>query len=338
MDNPTADKAPLPPSPTVVVYQNADFVSGLLQEIYKAGLLQTADIENSSTTGSKRKAEKSVKADTKATVLPWMIGLSAQGGYGHHQDNNEEIAATHHNKFVYSQEYYLDHVRTRLRQEGLVTRLHGLQDASDLYVGDFIEFEARFEANEVNAILDILTPELTAAITRYIQQDHGIKEMDIIRKQASDAGVEIPAQKLSGIRELYAAKGENQAALAAAITSAIRADFRGAETKEFYASIEMAQHTLTAVTVCEKEYFKSKDSDRLLDGKFTVLGKVISTVREDVPILERNKLLSRLKVEALDNVLRPLAEEADTHELVDLDFKTNIEGSSITVLPIAIYV
>lgn len=338
MNKPTDDNSPLSPAPTVVVYQNADFVSGLLQEIYKAGLLQTSDIENSSTTGSRSESDKSLKAGAEANVLPWPISLGAQGGYEHHKDNSEEVAATRHNKFVYSQEYYLDHVRSELRRQELITRIHDAQDASDLHAGDFIEFEARFEANEVNAILDILTPELTAAITRYIQQDRGLKELDALRQQASDVDVDFSVEKISGIREIHAAKGENKAALAAAITSAIRTDFRGSDTKEFYASIGADPGSLTAVTVCEKEYFKSKDSDRLLDGRFTVLGKMVSPSRENVPILERNKLLSRLRVEALDSILRPLAEEADTHELVNLEFKTNIEGPSITVLPIAIYV
>ncbi|HCG45663.1 MAG TPA: hypothetical protein DEV68_01510 [Corynebacterium flavescens] len=76
----------------------------------------------------------------------------------------------------------------------------------------------------------------------------------------------------------------------------------------------------------------------MLDGRFTVLAKVISDVREEVPILERNKLLKRLNVEAVDNILRPLTENKDVAEYMDLEFQSTIEGASVTVLPIAIYV
>ncbi|WP_276621894.1 hypothetical protein [Corynebacterium flavescens] len=69
-----------------------------------------------------------------------------------------------------------------------------------------------------------------------------------------------------------------------------------------------------------------------------MLAKVISDVREEVPILERNKLLKRLNVEAVDNILRPLTENKDVAEYMDLEFQSTIEGASVTVLPIAIYV
>lgn len=327
-----------PSLPTVAIYQNADFVSGIIQEIYKAGLLEATEFENNSTTGKGDGSEKQAAIAAKANVFPWLTNLGAQGSYTHSQSNSEEVATTRHQKFVYSQEFFLDQARSELRRQELITRVENSESASEFQVGDFIEFEASFEANEANAILDILTPELTAAITRYIHRSKGLEEIDTLREQASNADTQIPVEKISGIREIYDARAENQAALAADITSAIRMDFRGSETKEFYASIGAGQHSLTAVTVCEKEYFKSKDFDRLLDGRFTVLGKVVSPIRENVPILERNKLLSRLQVEALDEILRPLAEEADTHQLLDLDFKTSVEGPSITVLPIAIYV
>lgn len=325
-------------SPTVVIYQNADFVSVLLQEIFKQGLLQTAEYENSSISGMGDESSKEIKAGTKAKFVPWVVGLDVHGGYGGRKLANEEVAETQQNTFVYSQEYYLDHVKSELRRQELITEIHGAKDAASLKVGDFIEFEASFEANEVNAILDILTPDLIAAIARYLQLGKGHEEIDQVMKQAADAGVDIPVQRISGIREVHKAKAENRAAIAAAVASAIRMDFRGAETKEFYATVGSEGDSLTVITVCEKQFFKSKDSDRLLDGSFTVLGKVVSTVRKDVPILERNKLLSRLRVEALDEIVSPMAEDADAKDFVNLEFKTSIEGESITILPLAVYV
>lgn len=195
MSNAMPDDVSQPLSPTVVVYQTADF-------------------EDSSTSGKEGKSEKKFKTGARADVFPWPVGINAQAGYGHEQGATEEVAARRHNKFVYSQEYYLDHVRSGLRDRELITQVHGAADASSLPVGAFIEFEAKFEANEVNTILDILTPELSAAITRYIKKNQGIREMDAIRQQAADSEVEISVDKLSAIRAIYEAQAENQAAFA----------------------------------------------------------------------------------------------------------------------------
>ncbi|HEX5018689.1 MAG TPA: hypothetical protein VFX15_14015, partial [Actinomycetes bacterium] len=80
--------------------------------------------------------------------------------------------------FAYSQAYYLYLARGALTERGQLTRLSNSDDATALKVGDFVEFSATFRANEMTALLDILTPDLIAEITYYSVRSDGVKKFD----------------------------------------------------------------------------------------------------------------------------------------------------------------
>lgn len=336
-----SQKIPKAKTPTVVIYQNPDFVLGLLQETFKQGLLDYT--ETNSVVSDGKEVNTVGGADGKlggGVKVPGIGEVKGNVGTDVSQthSNNNEVTSTDHKKFVYSQAFFLDQMRTALHERGLITQVKGLKDFTQRGVGEFVEFDAYFAPNEVNVVLDILTPDLTAEITRYVRRRQGLKEVDQVVEQAEMANADIPVERINRMKALYEAKANDQAELAKAIARAVRQDFRGDTTKEFYATIGGDGDVVTAVAVCEAEYFVSKDSDRLLDGRFTVLAKVISDVRKEVPILERNKLLKRLNVEAVDSFLGTLRGSNDAAEYLDLEFRSTIEGSSVTVLPIAIYV
>ncbi|AGG65878.1 DUF6414 family protein [Corynebacterium callunae] len=328
-------------TPTVVVYQNADFVSGLLQEIYQVGILEATETDIAST--ASKSSESSNKADASGEGrfnLPFFskANLKVAGEYARAQAENDGSMASDRRKFVYSQAYYMDRVRNALRASEQVRTVTSLMDAESIRVGEFIEFEATFTANEANAILDILTPELTFAITSYLHKAEGIREIQEISDDLEKNKGEISVDKIYKIRAIYDAKAQDQAELAAAVTAAIRTDFRSDKTKEFYATIGQGNEAFTAVTICDAEHFVSIDSDRLLDGRFTVLAKVIADASQDVPVLAKNKLLHRLDIKSIKESLSSFATDVDAQDYVNLDFKTQIEGTSISVLPVAIYI
>ncbi|NKS77656.1 hypothetical protein GS539_17155 [Rhodococcus hoagii] len=107
-----------------------------------------------------------------------------------------------------------------------------------------MEFSASFRANEVNAILDIATPELTSAVTRYLTRRAGTEELRTL-------GDVVDHTEIVRRREISELEASDRAELASAVTMAIRADFRGDSTKEFYAKIGEDENSFTAVTVCE---------------------------------------------------------------------------------------
>lgn len=325
----------------MIVYQNPDFVSGLLQEIYQIGLLESAEVDAQATHGETANSSASGTGKGRGGYgVPFVgrIDLEAGGEYIRQQASNDENVVADRKKFVYSQAFYMDRVRAALRAQRFVQTLSKKSDAQSAAVGSFVEFHATFRANEVNAVLDILTPDLTAAITKYLRRAAGTNQVRTVAANLEATGDFITPEKASAIRAIHEAEAVNQAELASAITTAVRADFRGDRTKEFYATVGSDDAAFTAVTVCEAEHFVTSDSDRLLDGRFTVLAKVISAAREDVPILAKNKLLNRFKVDAVEDAIRPIVEDRDAGEFFDLDFAAKIDGTSITVMPVAIYI
>ncbi|MGW5141909.1 DUF6414 family protein [Nocardia beijingensis] len=318
------------PAPTIVIYQNSDFVSGMLQELSKTGLLESAEQHTKLATSDRS------SSSTETGVQPTPAEISATGpSFVREQAEVDEKATADRKKFVYSQSFYLDAVRFELRKLDLVRSVGSLTDLAGAKIGDVIEFAAPFMANEVNAILDIATPQFTSAIASYWIKRKGLKE---IYELGEHAGIEEFARR----RELSLADASDRAALTESVTAALRADFRGEHTKEFYGILD----DLTAVTVCEAEHFITRDPDRILDGTFTVLAKLVSAVENDTPVLSRNKLLNRLDVDFLNQIFadfsdagtKNIPEKYSAERILDTNFSATIEGPSITVLPIAIYV
>jgi hypothetical protein len=149
----------------------------------------------------------------------------------------------------------------------------------------------------------------------------------------------------------YQTRPEADAAIGQAIAEAVRVDFRSVATREYYGTIA-PDLDVTAVVVCDTRSFLVEDADRILDGHFTVLGKVSTPPTKDVPVLARNKVLDRIKPEAVDWVTAELqnlarqrvedlnssATEQTIDDYFDLTFPSRIDGTSFNVVPIAIYI
>lgn len=337
-----------PTAPTISIYQNPDHVAGILQQAYGTGLL-TAEIreqQNESTTGTtgSRKGEADASAKAK---LPGVgeVALGLSGGLDQAKTNGQLLGSLTSQNFEFSQASHLYHVRRVLQDRGQLKKVGSRTEARDLIPGDFVEFQATFQPNELGALLDILTPEMISAATYYKFRREGVQKFDGYDDFQA-------VQRFSFTNDVAA---RMHADLALAIAKAVRVDFRSEKTREYYGAIGDADSLVTAVTICDAAHFTVDDEDRILDGSFTVLGKVTSTLTEDVPILGRNKLLDRLKPEAVDNLFQDFnrniskgAEELDKRtgsadenpakDIIDIALPSRIEGHSFQVIPIAIFI
>jgi hypothetical protein len=224
----------------------------------------------------------------------------------------------------------------------LLKNVRSVDDARALTVGDFIEFEASFRPDELISILDVFNPELIAAIVLWARRR---SFLNAIRESTDE-------QETNRIAIDYQNRPQIDAEIAKAIAEAIRVDFRSAATRQYYGSIGDAGPT--AVVVCDTRNFLVEDADRMLDGHFSVLGKVSTPAEDNVPILSRNKVLDRIQPGAVDLALAQLRSAAASpleggnsflskadstlEDLIDLDFPSRIAGESFKVIPIAIYV
>ena len=322
-------------TPIVTIYQNSEQVAGILQQVFESPLLTNERRESGvgeASTVSGAGALEAV-ADVRATLIPGLLGVDGRGTASGRLDGSRSESRDHltQQEYAYTQAYNLHRVRAALESAGLVHEIAGDEDPlTDLSIGGFVEYQARFDPVELTLMLDVFTPALVSGIARFMTYKQW---GDSYPEPAVPETVRAHAEKMN-------VDASEKAALAGAVADAFVADTRRGTTREYYGRIG----DLTVVTVCENAHFMVEDPDRLLDGSFTVLGKVISTVEEDVPTFARNKVLRNVSADAFDEAIDKLtdavskASTSSTEELLDLRLTSRIRGRSFRVLPIAIYV
>lgn len=328
-----------PSAPTVTIYQHGEHVAGVVQQFYERPLVVDETFENEGKSSTGQKSEHNARAQAAGDAkMPWIASVKAQVDYSYVRGHEGASATSTRavQNFVYSQAYYLNLIRKALRDAGMLRTVATVEDAERLQPGDFVEYRAQFRPSEVTTLMDVVTPELVETITRTqhlrseVKLFDGYDSYEAVQKAALRADVQAKA------------RGE----LAGAITRAVKTDFRSTTTREYYGAIGSGDSTVTAVTICDAGHFTVDDEDRILDGEFTVLGKVTSGLETDAPILRRNKLLSRIAADGVDALAAFVATAAGDLESadgpfgasqLDLTFSSRVTGVSFRVVPLAIY-
>ncbi|MDY7529254.1 MULTISPECIES: hypothetical protein [unclassified Cryobacterium] len=240
--------------------------------------------------------------------------------------------------FVYSQAFYLNVVRRALKEKGLLRTLSSVADAESIEGGEFVEYQATFRPSELVTIMDVVTPELVSQIAKFIVKK---KELALFNDYGDLEKVRIAALKMEHT-------GTAQGDLWGDVTRAVQADFRRDKTREYYGLVGSDDDTFTAVTICDNPHFVVDDEDRILDGVFTVLGKAISPAEENVPVLQRNKLLRNVNPDGVDALIAGMKATLSSQSpakfggttvdaLLNPELTSRIAGKSIRIIPLAIY-
>ncbi|WP_420174866.1 DUF6414 family protein [Luteococcus sp. OSA5] len=333
---------PVLATPTVSIYQHPDYVSGILQQLSDGALLTIHRHESGSESTRKKSGDVKgqAKGDGKARV-PFFgeatAALDATATAALASNDVSTVKSTI--EYTYSQASYLHRVRQVLEERSLLHQITSADDAAALSAGDIVEFEAKFSADKIPAILDMATPAIVRAIVQK-------QEMDKVTRVIDWTDFEDQQSKTSEAR----LRIDTQQELWVAVVDAIKSDFRSNDTLEYYGAIgDDGQVTVTAITICDRAHFLVEDHDRILDGRFRVLAKVTAGTAVDRPLLERNKLLDRIQPAAVDALVEEMkqgisketaATKADGLPTViqDLGIESRIKGPSFKVMPIAIYV
>lgn len=324
--------------PTISIYQNADYVASILQQLAHQPLVTDETREGSRDQTDGRETSLSVEGAGGASVKAPFAGsvdLELTGGAGSNKSKAIVTGDRTTQTFIYSQAYYLDVVRMMLERAKLLKRVNSFAEARSLKAGDFVEYRASFRSSEISAIFDVLTPDLIAEVARWQMRSSAIKKADGISDQQERADY-IDSQGL---------QADARADLVRTIAGGVLADFRSDRTRECYGTLVGAAGKVTVVTICDRDHFVAKDEDLILDGDFTVLGKVASKVKDDVSTLERNKILRRIKPSAFDWIAGQLQQAGQAQignmgkvsDFVDITLASRVEGPSFGVVPIAIY-
>ena len=324
--------------PIATIYQNSDQVAGIVQQLFGQPLITGETRDSSRTEDTSVDGGAASKVDGKVSVkVPAFFG--AQGNLSGEARVDASWSQTtgtvSRQQFVYSQAYYLHLVREQLIDGAMLTTIRSIEEAKRLRPGDFVEYTTTFDPVELTLMLDVISPELVSQIAKHVVERQYMKSFP---ETGGRDAVVAHAEKM---RVDAHSRGE----LAAAIARAFQADTRQTTTREYYGRIS-SHPALTAITICDAVHFIVSDPDRLLDGTFTVLGKVISVVEDDVPTLARNKVLRNVSAYAFDRGIDAMEAMLDAtpakggisaSNLLDVKIKSRVEGASFRVLPLAIF-
>lgn len=326
-------------NPTVTIYQNPDHVSGILQQVYRSPLAKEETTEGAGRQEStaNASAEGSVEGNGSLGWFGSKFGVASKLAAAAGAASSYSSEETRTSVWEYTQAYYLHIVRESLRNLGLLRTVTSLAEAKDLQVGDLVEYTTEFRPDQMAVFLDVLTPELVSSIVRFQVKQKALESFD----QWGD----FAAQEAYFAKTAY--RVEAQTELAETVTRAIRTDFRSDGTREFFGELGEDGDGVTAITMCDTNYFTVEDTDRILDGRFTVLGKVTAAIEHNRPTLERNKLLSSIPAESVDvlvdTMMQQVGDGIDRAKLsgemaFDPRLSARVEGASFKVVPVAIYV
>lgn len=319
---------------SLVIYRNDEFVAGLIQQIFNIGLpvdemretIQASMIQQAKETAGTAEAEAGFN-------VPWAAKAGAKVGGSAKTAGSEDAKDERKNQltFQYTQANFLHNVRHQLHQKNLIKPMTGVDSLQGVEVGSFVEFSATFEANEINSILDLATPELVAAVTKWQAKKD--------QREKFDYYYALGNEELQKFLQKSNLEADSRAEIAAAATSAVRQDFRNETTREYFGKVVggTTRKHITAVTICDTEHFASQDKDRILDGTFTVLGKVSEISMKSTSILSRNKVLNRIQQPMLDELNDSMQEAAQDGKF-NTQFRLGLKPPLVKVIPIAIYV
>jgi hypothetical protein len=297
---------------TIVIYQNGPYVEGLYQQFHGGKPVESKVANDSKNIDSIRG-----KASGGGDVLG-IIRLNADVDGGREWHNSQGASTT----MTFDQAYLLHGVRKALRDKGLVQVVDSGPSFQALRPGNFVEYRASFEPNMLVTALDVMTPEL---VKRFANAESLKKNLK--------AG--LPEAEHQHVLNSAHIAGEQ----AAAVFEALQREFRNETSLEFYGEVlGESRPAVSAVTICERSMFGGGDTDKLLDGEFRVLGKVVRVMNNGYSLMDRNKILSRLRPGAVEELEGKLAENENLNRYMDLELALQYTGFAFKVIPIAIFV
>lgn len=313
------------PDLNLVIYLNESFVNGLYANIF-GGVAE--DILDELTTGGRRKNRISTGAKLKA-LIPFTAGTEAQVEGDHENEKSHRVRSTQ--KTTFTNSYRLQKLLDELRDYKKITKIDKNHDFSKINKAEFIEFRASFAKNELLELIELIAPEF-ASVAAYNFYTNNLQN-----KTTNKAEFE----------EKYNQKiVEGWQTLAFQTATTVKSDFNNDISSEFYGTLTGRNDEsldITANIICDNNFFTNGDTERVLDGVYSVIGKVIylqtgeEGEEKKMTKFDRNKLLRRIRNEGFVALQNWLKTSIPKESYIESDLNLVIEGRAIKVVPIAIY-
>lgn len=310
----------------LVIYQNENFVKGLY-EIIRGGNID----EILSESEENRDLDLSTNGEGKFKVgggkIPVIniqvpeIGTTLSGDAGVKRHSGNKVTQ----KTTYSNSYKLSKILEDIKGKNKFRRIDRKTDFEDINLGDFLEYTSYFAKNEIRELLEVLDDKLLKAL------------------------LDLPVVKEKLVLSNQKNKVDYRNIVQQALES-LKRDFNNEFSTEFYGQVldkDGGRLDISNIIICDNQFFTNGDTDRALDGKFKVFGKVIDVQRarngtnssnlyENLSQLDRNKILKHISPEAMENFESWLNGFLSLMKMTSFDLI--IKVNAIKVIPIAIYI
>lgn len=307
----------------LVIYLNENFVNGLYSGLFN-GI--HGDIERLSRNSSNRQRSSGIKTRLKM-MMPFAGGASATANVDELNAKNSEEQSKQ--TTTYGNAYRLEKVLGKLSEKSELTAIDSEDSFTKIKTNEFVSFRAFFAKNEILELLDVITPELANILTYVlytnILQNQSINNEDFEQRfnQKVVEGYQVTAFQT---------------------VQAIKKDFANDHSSEFFGKLVDSNDRELGImcdAICDNHFFTNSDTERILDGVFHVIGKVIQVQDESsertITQFDRNKILKRVKPDGIAALERWLVESAPKNSYYDLSLNLTIEGKAFKVIPVAIY-
>lgn len=307
----------------LVIYLNENFVNGLYSSLYD-GI--DGDIERVKKNSSNKQRKSNIQTRLKA-MIPFageagvVAGLGEVNGSGNEEQSKQTT--------TYGNAYRLEKVLGKLSETKALTVIDNYENFTKAKTNEFVSFRAFFAKNEILELLDVITPELANILTYVVYTN-------ILQKQSLNN--EDFEQKFN--QKLV----EGYQVTAFQAVQSIKKDFSNDHSSEFFGKLvdhNDKEINITCDAICDNSFFTNGDTERVLDGVFHVVGKVIqiqdATSEKTITQFDRNKLLKRINPEGLAALENWLASSVPKNNYYDLSLDLTIKGEAFKIIPIAIY-
>ena len=285
----------------VPVYINEKIVLDMLA-IIEDGFSVVSQVNYSEQLGESK--DKGVEAGVSASGLLGKLLKIDITAASNHSDNKETMKNISTDR-VHTNTSLLAKFRDYLVSEGLLKCDVSIDGIS---VGDFVEIQGELQKNPLIYYMDSI-----ADIFRMVEIFKDTPELGN-KKQASDKDRQ---------NKKYISQVE-----------AFTKELKHSGTIDFV----LSSGELSAVLSAQEKYLTNDNISEILGGRFKILGKVISICEDES---ERIDLLRKTVLSALsDEMLKDMISGFESNELNKLalpELKTQIEGPTLMLIPVAIY-
>ncbi len=285
------------PLPVYLDYQTVFDILAILDD----GLSQFQEVKTVYSDLNEKNNDVNIKGDAKGKIPLGFLSMSGEAGYKHgstrQSTNSHEVSE----QKIHTSVSLFSKTRDKLNDAGLIKNI---DDSQALAVGDFVEFQAKFQKFELVQVLDLLA-----------------KSVEVGNKFTD-------------------AKGKAKAKLPSEMTAMRDTIATFADSSLVYKIDDDSRY----VVQLSGDLLPEDGLDTLLRGEYKVLGKIVRIEREGYNIFESTDLAvfkpSALKDLLDDAFQQVVAKGGDVEKLFDVPEQVPMQfgGLVVIVKPMAVFV